>query len=70
MPRHAWGRLETNRSGKGTRYLFLFLIIVMRNRLVHGYFEVDIDQAWSTLTEDLPPLIEAIESVLEREFGG
>jgi len=32
-------------------------IIGMRNRLVHAYFDVDYEQVWKALTEDLPPLI-------------
>ena len=39
-------------------------IIGMRNRLVHAYFEVDYDQVWRTIAEDLPPLIHEIERLL------
>ena len=42
-------------------------IIGMRNRLVHAYFEVDRDQVWRTITEDLPPLVEQLERLLEAE---
>jgi hypothetical protein len=28
----------------------------MRNRLIHGYFDIDKDIVWSTVKEDLPPL--------------
>lgn len=42
-------------------------IIGMRNRLVHAYFEIDYDQVWKALTEDLPPLIEQWESILADE---
>jgi len=35
-------------------------IIGMRNRLIHAYFEIDYERVWITVTEDLPPLIEAI----------
>jgi uncharacterized protein with HEPN domain len=41
-------------------------IIGMRNRLVHGYDIVDYDIVWSTVTEDLPPLIAELEKVLSR----
>jgi uncharacterized protein with HEPN domain len=27
----------------------------MRNRLVHAYFDIDLDQVWKAVTEDLPP---------------
>jgi len=39
-------------------------IIAMRNRLIHGYFDIDLDRVWDTLTTDLPPLVEALESIL------
>ncbi len=42
-------------------------IIGMRNRLVHAYFEVDRDQVWRTVTEDLAPLAEQLERLLEDE---
>ena len=40
-------------------------IIGMRNRLVHGYFAVDLDVLWQTATLNLPPLI----AVLDRLLG-
>jgi uncharacterized protein with HEPN domain len=39
-------------------------IIGMRNRLVHGYDIVDYDIVWSTVTEDLPPVILELEKIL------
>lgn len=27
----------------------------MRNRLVHGYFDIDLDIVWSTTQQDVPP---------------
>src|SRR3989338_8112497 len=32
-------------------------MIGMRNRLIHAYFDVDVDRVWDTVTLDLPPLI-------------
>ena len=32
-------------------------IIGMRNRLIHGYFDIDLDIVWKTVQEDIPPLI-------------
>jgi uncharacterized protein with HEPN domain len=43
-------------------------IIGMRNRLVHAYFEIDQEQLWKALLEDLPQLIKQIEAVLDSEF--
>jgi len=42
-------------------------IVGMRNRLVHAYFEIDCEQVWRALTEDLPPLIERLEETLADE---
>ena len=36
----------------------------MRNRLIHGYDEVDFDILWDTIQMDLPPLIANLEAVL------
>jgi uncharacterized protein with HEPN domain len=33
----------------------------MRNRLVHVYFDIDLDRVWDTVEQDLPPLIAALE---------
>ena len=38
-------------------------IITMRNRLIHAYFEIDLDILWETITEDIPPLIEELEKI-------
>lgn len=39
----------------------------MRNRLIHGYDILDLDVVWDTITEDLPTLIQALESILESQ---
>ena len=31
-------------------------IVCMRNRLTHGYFDIDLDRVWDTIQEDLKPL--------------
>jgi uncharacterized protein with HEPN domain len=33
----------------------------MRNRLVHAYFDIDLDRVWDTTRDDLPILVELIE---------
>jgi uncharacterized protein with HEPN domain len=40
-------------------------IIGMRNRLVHGYDQVDLDVLWDTIEHDLPPLVSELERILE-----
>ena len=36
----------------------------MRDRLVHGYYDVNLDIVWETVTEDLPPLVAQLEKYL------
>lgn len=39
-------------------------MINTRNRIVHGYDTVDYDIVWLILTEELPPLVAALERAL------
>ena len=39
-------------------------IVAMRHRLTHGYYDIDLDIVWSTVTDDLPPLAAELERVL------
>ena len=39
-------------------------IIAMRHRLVHAYYDINLDIVWSTLREDLPPLLATLKSAL------
>jgi uncharacterized protein with HEPN domain len=36
----------------------------MRNRLVHAYFDVDLDRVWDTVSHDLPQLTGQLKSAL------
>jgi uncharacterized protein with HEPN domain len=36
----------------------------MRNRLIHAYFDIDLDVVWTTVTKDLPPLKTNLEGIL------
>ena len=40
-------------------------IIAMRNRLIHGYFDVDADIVWVTATSEIPALLPKLRSLLE-----
>lgn len=42
-------------------------IVGMRHRLIHAYYDVDLDIVWDTVGVDLPPLIAALEAWLVRE---
>ena len=44
-------------------------IVAMRNRLVHGYFGIDLKLVWDTVCNDLPALITQLEP-LDREDQG
>ena len=37
------------------------LIISLRNRLIHGYFSVDLDILWDIVEQDLPELIQILQ---------
>lgn len=39
----------------------------IRNRLIHAYFAVDTEIIWSTVTSDLPGLIQELKRVLSDE---
>jgi uncharacterized protein with HEPN domain len=40
----------------------------MRDKLIHGYFGVDIEKVWDTAQDDLPILRKQVEKIL-RDFG-
>jgi uncharacterized protein with HEPN domain len=39
-------------------------MVRMRNRLVHAYFDIDLDRVWDTVMADLPPLIAELEQII------
>ena len=40
-------------------------IVGMRNRLIHGYFDIDAEIVWKTVTVEVPPL----RDLLQRALG-
>ena len=42
-------------------------IVGMRNRLIHAYFEIDLDVLWKTITEDILLLISALEKIVPTD---
>jgi len=42
-------------------------IIGMRNRLIHGYFDIDPDIVWQTIKKDIPDLLRDIEIIIIKE---
>lgn len=41
-------------------------IIGMRHRLVHAYFDINLEVLWQTVQQDLPPLLAALKEGLEE----
>lgn len=41
------------------------LIAGMRDRITHGYFEIDLNEVWNTVEKDLPVLIEYIKPLIQ-----
>lgn len=39
-------------------------VVGMRNRLIHGYFDIDLDRVWDTVVDDLPALIDELRRAL------
>ena len=40
-----------------------------RDRLIHGYADVNLDIVWTTITDDLPQLIAELEKLVPAETG-
>jgi len=38
-----------------------------RNRLIHGYDDVNFDLLWDTIQLDLPPLIDQLEQIIGKK---
>ncbi len=45
-------------------------IVGLRNRLIHGYDKVDFDILWTTVVDDLPPLITTLEACFKTSEPG
>ena len=41
----------------------------MRDKLIHAYDQVDLDEVWRTVERDIPELLRFIEPLLPREDG-
>jgi uncharacterized protein with HEPN domain len=42
----------------------------IRNRLVHGYFDVDLRVVWQTARDSIPAFVSQVRSVLDARRGG
>ena len=62
---------EVKRIDRYTEKLFLLnypsipwaSVMGIRNRIAHGYFEIDVDVVFDTLKNDIPPLLEVIRQM-------
>ena len=45
-------------------------IVGMRHRLIHAYFDVDLDRVWDTIVDDLRPLVAELEKVVASAESG
>lgn len=62
----AAGRV-TDRTRKKHATIAWTGIVGLRNRLIHGYDEVDRDVLWTIVQDDLTPLIAQLEAVFRSE---
>ena len=44
-------------------------IVGMRNRLVHAYFDINLNIVWKTVQEELPELIVLLDALIPPESG-
>lgn len=61
------GEAASRVSTKGTEAhpeIAWIKIIGMRNRLVHGYFNVNLARVWETVQQDIPHLISQLEPLV------
>ena len=42
------------------------IIISMRNRLIHAYFDIDPDILWATVTQEIPELMPLLTAVVSE----
>ena len=42
-------------------------MVGMRDRLIHGYFDVNLDIVWATVKDDLPGLLEKLAKIIPPE---
>ena len=42
------------------------LVVSMRNRLIHAYFDVDNDVVWKTVAEELPALLPKLRALVRE----
>ncbi|HET8797874.1 MAG TPA: HepT-like ribonuclease domain-containing protein [Thermoanaerobaculia bacterium] len=60
-----------SKVGEGTRAQLSRIpwpmIVAMRHRIVHAYFDINLDILWRTVAEELPALVHELRRGLESE---
>ena len=59
----AAGKVSKERRAASPKIPWL-QIAGMRNRLIHACFDVDVDEVWRTVQEDLPPLVTELKKIV------
>lgn len=44
-------------------------VIELKQQVVHTYWDIDRDWIWNTVTNDLPPIIKALEHLVTSQAG-
>lgn len=42
-------------------------VVGMRNRLIHGYFDIDLNIVWKTAVDEIPSLNKALTEIIKTE---
>ena len=42
-------------------------IVGLRDKLIHGYFNVDVERVWNVIIDDIPVLKKQIEDIIDKE---
>lgn len=43
------------------------IIVKTRHRLIHGYFDIDLDVVWETVTGELPKILTSLQKIIEED---
>ena len=56
----------TNETKENALDIPWIAIVGMRNRLIHGYFDIDADVVWKTITQEIPTLLPSLRALVEN----
>lgn len=42
-------------------------IVSIRNRLIHGYFDIDTEIVWKTVTDEIPAPLPSLRALVQEE---